>query len=59
MFTDTVQTPIKSTYAPIYEKIEQMRNEYKVQRLASLNHKLIAGIALSTKEMLERELLAA
>lgn len=59
MFIDTPEAPIKSSYAPIYEKIEQMRNEFKAQRLVSLNRKLVAGIALSTKEMCERELLAA
>lgn len=46
-------------YSPIYQKVEQMREEFRAVRLASLNRKLFAGLALSTKEMLERELLAA
>lgn len=46
-------------YQTTYEKVEQMRNEFRNARLTSLNHKMIAGLALSTKEMLERELLAA
>lgn len=58
MFIDTPKIPIKSTYAPVHEKIEHMCEEYKARRLASLNRKMMMGL-LTTAEMYERETLAA